>query len=165
MLDSRKKDFIIHGIRVFRSRHKAIRQLKRHHSPSLHGFRVWPSSWLLMDYFKRSRVICDSRILDIGCGWGLAGIYCAKNHNAIVTCVDSDSAVFPYVHLHADINNVTVTTMETGFEELKGINMKDFEIMVGADICFWDNMVESLKNAHHGQKMGESQNLEIFKVS
>ena len=59
--------------------------------------------------------------------------------------MDSDSAVFPYVRLHADINNVDITTMETRFEELTIVNMKNFEIIIGADICFWDNMFETLK--------------------
>ena len=144
-MNNGKKYFLDYGIRVFRSRHKKIRQLKRLHSPSLHGFRVWPSSWLLIDYFKRCRFTQGSRVLDIGCGWGLAGIYCAKNHDSIVTCMDSDSAVFPYVRLHADINNVDITTMETRFEELTVVNMKNFEIMIGADICFWDSMYDTLR--------------------
>jgi predicted nicotinamide N-methyase len=145
MLTKRKKDFLDYGIRVFRSPHRKIRELKRFHSPSLHGFRVWPSSWLLIDYFNRSGFTRGSRVLDVGCGWGLAGIYCAKNHNSIVTCMDTDSAVFPYVRLHADTNNVDITTMVTGFEDLAVVNMKNFEIIIGADICFWDNMFETLK--------------------
>jgi predicted nicotinamide N-methyase len=59
--------------------------------------------------------------------------------------MDTDSAVFPYVHLHADTNKVDITTMETPFEELTAVKMKNFEIMIGADICFWDNMFETLK--------------------
>ena len=139
-----KKDFTDYGIRVFRSRHKAIRDLKRLHRPSFHGFRVWPSSWLLIDYLKFIPFASCSKILDIGCGWGLAGIYCAKNHSSIVTCVDRDPEVFPYVHLHAKINNVDITTLGKGFEELSGKQIKSHEIMIGADICFWEEMVEVL---------------------
>jgi predicted nicotinamide N-methyase len=146
MFNNRKKDFIDYGIKVFRSRHRSIRELKRLYKPSLHGFRVWPSSWLLIDYFKRNELAMSSRILDIGCGWGLAGIYCAKNYSSIVTCVDTDSAVFPYLRLHAEINDVEITTMETGFEELSDKHMKNNEIMIGADICFWGEMIETLKS-------------------
>ncbi|MBN2062214.1 MAG: methyltransferase [Deltaproteobacteria bacterium] len=146
MSSHRKKDFIEYGIRVFRSRHNAVRKLKRLHSPSMYGFRVWPSSWLLIDYFKRMGLAKRSKILDIGCGWGLAGIYCAKNHNSSVTCVDRDSEVFPYLRLHAETNKVKITTMETGFEELSCGQLKSYELMMGADICFWNEMVESLKN-------------------
>jgi len=146
MFNNRKKDFIDYGIKVFRSRHRSIRELKRLYKPSLHGFRVWPSSWLLIDYFKRNRLAMSSKILDIGCGWGLAGIYCAKHYRSIVTCVDSDSAVFPYLRLHAEINDVEITTMETDFEELSDKHMKNNEIMIGADICFCGEMIEILKS-------------------
>ncbi|MBN2418489.1 MAG: methyltransferase [Deltaproteobacteria bacterium] len=145
ILQSRKKDFTHNGVKVLRSNHKAIRRLKHIHKPSLHGFRIWPSSWLLMDYFKNSGFNRGSHILDIGCGWGIAGIYCVKNFDSIVTCMDSDSAVFPYVHLHADINDVTVNTVKLDFDDLAGKYFKNIDIMIGADICFWDNMVETLK--------------------
>ena len=145
MLKSREKDFTHNGVKVLRSSHKAIRRLKHIHKPSLHGFRIWPSSWLLMDYFKRSGFKHDSRVLDIGCGWGIAGIYCVKNFNSIVTCIDNDSAVFPFVHLHSDINDVTVNTVKADFDDLTENNFKDIDVMIGADICFWDNMVEILK--------------------
>lgn len=149
MSSERHKYFIEYGINVLRSRHSSIRKLKRLHRPSLHGFRVWPSSWLLIDYFKLSNPVRHSRVLDIGCGWGLAGIYCAKNHSSKVTCVDRDSEVFPYVQLHAEINNVEITAIKTGFETLSGIEMKSYEIMIGADICFWVNMVDTLKSLIH----------------
>ena len=145
MLKSRKKDFTHNGVKVLRSSHKSIRRLKHIHKPSLHGFRIWPSSWLLIDYFKRSGFSRDSHILDIGCGWGIAGIYCVKKFSSVVTCVDSDSAVFPYVHLHADINDVTVKTVEADFDELTGKYFRNIDILIGADICFWDNMVDKLK--------------------
>ncbi len=146
MKSKRKNDYNDYGINVLRSGHKMIRELKRLHKPSIHGFRVWPSSWLLIDYFRRIKPENGSKLLDIGCGWGLAGIYCAKNHGSIVTCVDSDAAVFPYVNLHAGINDVRIKTVESDFEKLSPLHLKNFSIMIGADICFWNNMVEILKN-------------------
>ncbi len=146
MFNNVKKDFTDYGIRAFRSRHKAIRDLKRLHRPSFHGFRIWPSSWLLIDYVKCMPSAKSSKILDVGCGWGLAGIYCAKNHSSIVTCVDRDPEVFPFVRLHAIINNVDITTLEKGFEELSGKQIKSHEIMIGSDICFANEMVEVLKS-------------------
>ncbi len=145
MLNKKEKHFTHNGIRVLRSSHKSIRHLKHTHKPSLHGFRVWPSSWLLMDYFKRNGFKNKSRILDVGCGWGIAGIYCVKKFNSVVTCLDRDSAVFPYVNLHADINNVTVNTVEAAFDDLSGNFFTDIDVMIGADICFWDEMVSTLK--------------------
>lgn len=98
-----------------------------------------------MDYFMRSMFIQNSHIFDIGCGWGIAGIYCVKKFNSMVTCVDSDPAVFPYVYLHADANNVAVTTMEAGFDDLMVSSMKSVDTIIGADICFWDHMVDTIK--------------------
>ena len=146
MTKNRKKDFVDYDIRVLRSRHKAIRKLKRFHKPSLHGFRIWPSNWLLIDYFKHYRYAKSSKIIDIGCGWGLAGIYCAKNHDSLVTCMDSDEAVFPYLHLHAAINNIEITTLKSSFEELSVKEMRNYEVIIGSDICFWDELIEVLKS-------------------
>jgi len=36
--------------------------------------------------------------------------------------------------------------METDFEELSDKQMKNNEIMIGADICFWGEMIEILKS-------------------
>jgi predicted nicotinamide N-methyase len=145
MLKNREKDYTCNGIKVLRSSHRAIRELKRIHKPSIHGFRIWPSSWLLMDYFTRSRFSSQLNILDIGCGWGIAGIYCVKNFDSVVTCIDSDSAVFPYVHLHAGINDVNVKTIEADFSDLAVKDFTGIDVMIGSDICFWDDMVEILK--------------------
>ena len=83
--------------------------------------------------------------MEVGCGWGLAGIYCAKKHRAMVTGVDIDPEVFPYLCLHADVNEVKIRTMKRGLEGLRGEHLRDFDIMIGADICFWDKMVDPLK--------------------
>jgi len=146
MTDIGKTEFYEYGIHVYRSRHKKIRKLKRLHSPHCHGFRVWPSSWLLMDFFERSILGKGTRVMEIGCGWGLAGIYCAKKYGAQVTGVDKDPEVFPYLHLHAEINNVPVTTMLKDFDELTPNNLKKVDVMIGADICFWDDMVSPLEH-------------------
>jgi len=83
--------------------------------------------------------------MELGCGWGLAGIFCAKAHGADVTSVDIDSAVFPYLHMHTQINHVDVSTMHLGFDELISDHLKGIDVMIGADICFWDSLVDSLK--------------------
>lgn len=145
MLKPREKDYTCNGIKVLRSSHRSIRELKRIHKPSIHGFRIWPSSWLLMDYFIRSRFSSQLNIIDIGCGWGIAGICCVKNFDSVVTCIDSDSAVFPYVHLHAGINDVRVKTIEADFSDLSCKDFKSIDVMIGSDICFWDDMVDTLK--------------------
>jgi predicted nicotinamide N-methyase len=145
MHNERKTEVLDYGIRALKSGHREVRQLKRLHAPSFHGFRVWPSSWLLMDFIEKLGMPRRIRLMEIGCGWGLAGIYCAKNHGAMVTCVDIDAEVFPYVGLHAGINKVDIQTMQLGFDGISGKKMKKIDVVIGADICFWDNMVASLK--------------------
>jgi predicted nicotinamide N-methyase len=140
-----KKEIRAYGIRVLFSRHQKIRRLKRDNNPTNHGNKFWTSSWLLMDYFKLHGLDEGSRVMEIGCGWGLAGIYCAKKHGAIVTGVDIDQDVFPFSRLHADINKVDITFMKKGFDALRGRHLRDIDVMIGSDICFWDNMTESLK--------------------
>ena len=122
-----------------------IKKLKRLHAPSRFGFRVWASSWLLMDFFSRLGLEKGSHVMEIGCGWGLAGIYCAKRHDAIVTGVDIDPEVFPYLKLHALLNDVKIKTVNTAFEKLTSEQLENTDLLIGADICFWDAMVEPLK--------------------
>jgi predicted nicotinamide N-methyase len=140
-----RRDTIDYGIKTLRSNNKLIRDLKRTHTPSFHGFRLWPSSWLLMDFIKHKGLKKGSRVLDAGCGWGLTGIYCAINHDSIVTGSDIDSEVFPYLHMHADINGVKIATIEQCFDDFTDDQLKNFDILIGTDICFWDSMVDSLK--------------------
>ena len=145
MTSREKTEIRAYGIRVLQSRHPEIRRLKRLHTPSVHGNKHWVSSWLLMDYLRRHPLPERTRVMEIGCGWGLAGIYCAKKFNAIVTGVDIDAEVFPYLQLHADINKVDVATLQKKFNKLREDDLQNIDVVIGADICFWDKMVYPLK--------------------
>jgi len=139
------KEITAYGIRVLLSRHPNIRKLKRDNIPIMHGNKFWASSWLLMDYFKKNGLIKGSKVMEIGCGWGLAGIYCAKKHNAIVTGTDIDSDVFPFLHLHAELNRVKVNALKKSFDDITIKLLSDTDILIGTDICFWDDMVQRLR--------------------
>ena len=134
-----------YGIKVLLSRHKDIRKLKRENAPGFHGNKFWTSSWLLMDYFNRRGLKKRAHVMEVGCGWGLAGIYCAKKHDAYVTSVDIDPDVFPFLKLHAEINHVKIKTLKRSFSGLTAQHLKDINVMIGADICFWDKLVEQLR--------------------
>jgi predicted nicotinamide N-methyase len=134
-----------YGIEVLLSNHRDIRRLKREHFPSSHGNKFWTSSWLLMDYFKKRGMPPGTRVMEIGCGWGLAGIYCAKKHDARVTGVDVDPDVFPFLDLHAEMNNVRVNKLRRKFGGLTADDLKKVDVIIGADICFWDSLVLPLK--------------------
>jgi len=134
-----------YGVRLLLSDHPKIRKLKRLTAPSVHGNKLWKSSWLLMDYLHRRGLPEGVRVMEVGCGWGLVGIYCAKKYRAQVICVDIDSEVFPFVQLHADVNQVEIPTMKKGFDGLRTKHLREVDVLVGTDICFWDEMVQPLK--------------------
>jgi len=140
-----KNEILEYGVRAFRPRHHKIRELKRTHAASCHGFRLWPSSWLLMDFLKRQGMPMGAHVMELGCGWGLAGIFCAKNRGADVTSVDIDSEVFPYLLMHTQLNHVEVSTMHLGFDDLISKHLKRIDVMIGADICLLDSLADSLE--------------------
>jgi predicted nicotinamide N-methyase len=86
----------------------------------------------------------QARVLDLGCGWGLVGIACAKTFQAQVTGLDADAAVFPYLQLHAQHNRVHLATRHGTFADLTRHELAAFELIVGADICFWEELVAPL---------------------
>jgi predicted nicotinamide N-methyase len=132
------------GVQFYRSRHARIRELKRQHSPSVFGYRIWSSCWLLMDYLKTLGVPPGARVMEVGCGWGMAGIFCAHELGADVTCVDADPEVFHYLRLHAQLNQVRVATLNRRYEDLAAPELDGLDLLIGADICFWDDMATRL---------------------
>lgn len=132
------------GLTVLKAAHPRLRALKKDHEPDIHGHKFWASSYLIMDYLSQQGLPHEARVMEVGCGWGLAGIYAARCHGARVTGVDADPKVFPYLHLHAEINEVTVRTRTARFEDLKKKQLAGHDLVMGADICFWDSMVDPL---------------------
>ena len=133
------------GLTVFDTDHPEVRRLQQEAvQPSLHGQKVWRSSFVLMDYLQQRGVNMRARVLELGCGWGLVGIYCAKTFHAHVTGLDADAAVFPYLHLHAQLNGVHIQTRQLSFEHSQSQDLDAFDLIVGADICFWDEIVDPL---------------------
>ena len=130
-----------YGVTQLLSSHKDLRRLKaQDDQPSIHGNKFWGSSYLLMDYLEQEPLPKDSKVLELGCGWGLAGIYCAKQQGAKVTGLDADDAVFPYLQLHAEHNGVEIETRQARFEKLAGKQLAEYDVIIGADICFWDEL-------------------------
>lgn len=127
--------------------HPAIRRVKRQGvQPSIHGDKLWKSSFLLIDYLNKHRPEHAAKVLDVGCGWGISGIWCAKTLGAEVTSVDADSNVFPYLNAVAAINKVNTKTLTTRFERLSKRQLAEFDMLIAADICFWDELVNPVGN-------------------
>lgn len=138
------------GITLLRSGHRAVRRLKNQHTPSIHGNKVWNSSFLIMDELTRQRragaIGPSSHLMDIGCGWGPLSIFAGRRLGCRVTAVDADPDVFPYLALHAAINQVEVETLRCRFERLTKQRLSDVDVITGADICFWDELTPVLFN-------------------
>ena len=133
------------GVKILSSQHKDIRRIKRKEAnPSLHGNKFWGSSYLIMDYLQQNPPKSGVKVLELGCGWGLAGIHCAKDYQAVVTGIDADDAVFPYLHLHAKHNAVEISTKQQYFEKITGKQLAEYDLIIAADICFWDELSETV---------------------
>ncbi|MEW5251165.1 methyltransferase [Microbulbifer sp. 2201CG32-9] len=135
------------GLTVRQNAHPDMRRLRRTAGEaSLHGNKFWKSSCLTMDYLRRHPLKRGARVLDLGCGWGLGGIFCAKQFGARVTGLDADSSVFPFVRYHADLNGVEVTTWQCRYERVTSADLAGFDVLIGTDICFWDKLERPLYN-------------------
>ncbi|MDB4032633.1 methyltransferase domain-containing protein, partial [Porticoccaceae bacterium] len=134
------------GIKALRSSHPGVRRLKRQQKGynSAHGNKVWRSSFVLMDYLTTYPPEENTQVLDIGCGWGLTGLFLAKEYGAQVTGIDIDASVAPFLALQASINDCQIDFQARGFESLSAEELTAFSTIVGTDICFWDELTEPL---------------------
>lgn len=135
----------VRGLKIYRKNHpKLKRLLAKTDSPEIHGDKIWFSSYFIMDHLESRPPLRKSRVMEIGCGWGLLGIYCAKYYGARVTAVDADRYVFPFLNAHAILNDVQITTCTRRYEDLKTKELHSQDMVLGGDICFWDKLVPPL---------------------
>jgi predicted nicotinamide N-methyase len=133
------------GLKILRSTHPEVRKIKRaQQGHSAHGNKVWRSSFALIDYLETYPLEPQSKVLEIGCGWGLSGLYAAKKQNAEVTGIDIDSSVKPYFELQNSINDCAITFEERSFESFSQTELGEYQYIMGSDICFWDEMTNPL---------------------
>jgi len=135
----------IHGIKILKKKHPAIKKLRKKSTfPNLYGHKLWTSSYLIMDYLDSYPPVDQANTMELGCGWGILSIYCASKFNAKVVAVDADSKVFPYLKSHAHINGVNIKTKKVRFEDINKSLLKGQDLILGSDICFWDELVDPL---------------------
>ena len=135
------------GVRIPTASHPAIRRLKRQGiEPSIHGNKLWKSSALLIDYLKKHPPEHSRRVIDVGCGWGISGIWCAKQFGSKVTSMDADPDVFPFLEATADLNGVETRHLVSRFEKLSTKDLAKYDMLIAADICFWDELVKPVTN-------------------
>ncbi len=145
MPDSTPHSRRYYGVTTLLSSHPDMRRLKRTGlATHLHGNKLWGSAYLLMDYLHEHPLEPSSRVLELGCGWGLASIYCAKYQQADVTALDADPTVFPYLALLAEHNQTAVHTVSGDLTALSEEELGEYDTLIASDICFWDEMSEAL---------------------
>ena len=135
------------GVVMPTASHPEIRRVKRQgNEPSIHGNKLWKSSCLLIDYLHKHPPEHCRSVIDVGCGWGISGIWCAKKLRAEVTSMDADPDVFPFLEATATINRVETGHLVSRFEKLKTRQLEQFDMLIAADICFWDELVNPVYN-------------------
>ena len=136
----------LNDLTVLKSQDKRIKSLKKQEEqPNLHGNKVWKSAHLLVDFFNIDPPTAHASVIELGCGWGIVGQYCAKIFQSKWIAVDADPNVFPYLHLHCEINAVKpeLELVKT-FDQLDQADLEGVELLFGSDICFWDELQKSL---------------------
>lgn len=134
-----------HGVRLLLSNHKDIRKLKKGYRPTDHGHKVWPTTWLLIDYLKHTENLHGEKVLDLACGWGLPGIFCARVLKSHVTWIDGDGMVYPYLKVQAENNSVIPNFMAMDIEKVGKNILKDIDVVIASDICFCDSLIDPLR--------------------
>ncbi len=99
-----------------------------------------------MDYLEHHPPKFRSSLLDVGCGWSPAGVYSAVRRKTKVVGVDSDDNVFPYMHMLASLNNVNIEANKSKMERLTTKMLSEFDLVMGSDICYWDEHVKTIFN-------------------
>lgn len=133
-----------YGIFLLQEKHKLIRTLKKRYQPSVHGTRTWGSAFLLMDYLSTHPLLQSDKVLELGCGWGAASVFCAHRFQAEVTGLDIDPEVFPFLDVYAEINSVQIKKRCVDATRLRGPDLGRYNVLLGGDICFWQNLVKPM---------------------
>jgi len=90
-------------------------------------------------------MVAGKRVLDLGCGWGLAGIYCAMQPDTVVMCCDVDEEVYPYLHLMAESNKVKVDFRHLAIDQIRRDTLRQIDFLIAADICFCDSLIDPIR--------------------
>jgi|TARA_R100000084_G_C4655405_1_gene152523 predicted nicotinamide N-methyase len=129
----------IKGIQIPTSKHPEVIKLKKSNNVhSMHGNKVWNSSLVLIDALNQYDIV-NTKVADLGCGWGALSCYLQKQ-GAKVTGYDSDISVKPYFELMSKLMDVNPKFVHKDiFDEDLPMT---FDSYVACDVCFWDKHIE-----------------------
>ncbi len=133
-----------YGIHYLLAADPTMRRLRRESTSQLHGNKNWGAAFLLMEYLRNHPLPRGSSVLDVGCGWGLASLYCAKHFGAQVQASDADPAVFPFLLAQAEVNQLSIDCQTWAFADIDHPQLANRQALIGSDICFWDDMAADL---------------------
>jgi len=136
----------IQGLNYFTGNHPIIRSHSKSSSrPVDFGHKVWASSLVFIDFLSNNNFnLKDKNILEVGCGWGILGLYLAKKLNCSVLLTDKDKKVLPLVHSHAELNNLEVSTAAASFAKISEDQLKDVNTIVGVEVCYSEEAAKDL---------------------
>ncbi len=138
------------GLTVIKPNHPAASQIiARNSSPAMPGSRIWPSSYLLVNYLSTQAFSPEQHVLELGCGWGLASAYVKKYFGANVTASDGDHQVLAFQKLLSGANNLNINFKRRSFVELADGNLSHIDIMIGSDICYSPSTSRDLECLFH----------------
>ncbi len=60
--------------------------------------------------------------------------------------MDADPAVFPFLDATAELNGVATRHRVARFEKLTGRELAGYDMLIAADICFWDELARPVGN-------------------
>jgi predicted nicotinamide N-methyase len=149
------------GVTLLLPSHKEVMKLRKESAPTEHGHKVWPTTWLLIDYLKNSCNLRDKRVLDLACGWGLPGIFCAKTGKAKVTWVDIDEKVFPFLEILCSENRVKPNFKALDINSIGYSILRDIDIIIASDICFCDTLIDPIRRLINRAKKAKVQDIYI----
>jgi predicted nicotinamide N-methyase len=94
---------------------------------------VWPGSRVLADLVATQLDCVGRRVIDIGCGVGLAGLVAAKR-GAPVTMIDSARDALCFAHANAALNRCDVAVLQSHIcaDAVRG----EFDYCLAADVTY-----------------------------
>ena len=136
----------IHGVMYYTGAHPKVRpHCRGNKRPTHFGNKIWATSLVVLDHFEKTQQeLAGKRVLEIGCGWGLIGVYLAKRLRCRVTCSDIDENVLPIVHLHAELNDTAISTKRASFAQLDTDYLSNFSVIVGVEICYSEEVAQEI---------------------
>ena len=136
----------VHDLKYCTGHHPILKaHYKSGKRPTEFGNKVWATSLILIEYLKKKPFDLNGlRVLEIGCGWGLIGVYLSKFHSCKVTCSDLDEFVLPIAQFHAELNNTFVEVKKASFNELSLTFLKKFDLIIGAEVCYSEEVSKDI---------------------